>query len=111
MPSETAVVTGATGFIAIELIKQLLQKGYHVKGTHRASADPSRLADVTALARGAPGSLELVQADLLKPGAFDSIVKGVLLHHPQNTLADQGHVCHARAGRPPQTHPHLILAR
>ena len=37
---DTVAVTGASGFIAIETIKQLLTKGYHVKGTIRRIPEP-----------------------------------------------------------------------
>jgi nucleoside-diphosphate-sugar epimerase len=59
---KTATVTGATGFIASELIAQLLAKGYAVKATARCAPDAPRLAALRAAADGAPGSLEIVQA-------------------------------------------------
>jgi uncharacterized protein YbjT (DUF2867 family) len=34
--SETVLVTGGTGFVGMQIIFQLLQKGYHVKTTVRS---------------------------------------------------------------------------
>lgn len=65
-------VTGATGYIASELCRQLLARGYRVRGTVR-SLDPARTEHLRALP-GAEAGLELVQADLLAEGAFDSAV-------------------------------------
>jgi dihydroflavonol-4-reductase len=69
----TVCVTGASGFIAAHIVKQLLEKGYYVKGTVRGSA--SRYPYLTSLP-GAKERLELVQADLLSPGSFDKVVQG-----------------------------------
>ena len=40
MPS-IATVTGGAGFIATEIIKQLLEKGYHVRATTRSLENTS----------------------------------------------------------------------
>lgn len=56
-----AAVTGATGFVAQELIRQLLERGYAVKATARCSGDDPRLGALQRLADGGPGSLEIVQ--------------------------------------------------
>ncbi len=66
--STTILVTGATGFVAVHAIEQLLAKGYNVIGTVRDQHDPARNAHLTAL----PGTerLKLVQADLLDPDPF-----------------------------------------
>jgi dihydroflavonol-4-reductase len=66
-------VTGATGFIAGHLTERLLASGCTVRGTVRNS----RSADADALRRLPHGDkrLELVEADLLEPGSFDTAVK------------------------------------
>ena len=62
-PSErTATVTGATGYVASELIRQLLERGYRIKATVRCAPDDPRLAPLLRAAEGSEGSLELVQA-------------------------------------------------
>lgn len=115
--AELAVVTGGSGFVGTELVKQLLEKGYSVRATVRSVADASRtdhlrhvlsdrdrgasslplslfptphppqqpvLSFLPALPRrrlgeALPGSLELVEADLLKEGSFDAAVRGAQL--------------------------------
>lgn len=52
----TALVTGASGYIATELVKQLLEKGYHVIATHRAeSEDDPKVSHLRLLAAALPG--------------------------------------------------------
>ncbi len=46
----TAVVSGASGFIGTELVKQLLEKGYNVKGTVRDTSNKEKVAHLTELA-------------------------------------------------------------
>jgi dihydroflavonol-4-reductase len=68
-------VTGASGFVASHVVKDLLEHGYRVRGTVR---DASR-ADKCAHLRELPGAderLELVSADLLEPSSFDAAVAG-----------------------------------
>ncbi|ACF43132.1 SDR family oxidoreductase [Pelodictyon phaeoclathratiforme] len=66
-------VTGASGFIASHIVKQLLEQGYRVRGTVRKSSQnyPFLLA-----LPGAAEHLELVEADLLAPGSYDKAVEG-----------------------------------
>lgn len=45
---------GGTGYIASELVKQLLEKGYNVRTTVR-SKDPKKIATLTALSKALPG--------------------------------------------------------
>lgn len=71
--AQTVLVTGATGFVASEVIKQLLEKGYSVKGTVRSL---SKALHLQKLADALPGTLELLEADLLKEGDFDAAVAG-----------------------------------
>ena len=46
----TAAVSGASGFIGTELVKQLLEKGYNVKGTVRDTSNTEKTAHLTKLA-------------------------------------------------------------
>ncbi len=78
-PASTApvCVTGAAGYIASHLIAQLLAGGYRVRGTVR-SLRKEKEKDIAHL-RALPGAserLELVEADLMKPGSFDTAVAG-----------------------------------
>lgn len=63
------LVTGATGFVAAELVKQLLAAGYRVRGTTRNVEKAVEQGELTSLP-GASERLELVAADLNEPGAF-----------------------------------------
>jgi dihydroflavonol-4-reductase len=75
MPATTApvCVTGATGFVAGEIVAQLLDAGYQVLGTTRDPERARREGHVTGMP-GADERLELVAADLMRPGAFDEAV-------------------------------------
>lgn len=70
-------VTGAAGYIASHLVAQLLAGGYRVRGTVRSLRKEKEkdLAHLRALP-GASERLELVEADLMKPGSFDAAVAG-----------------------------------
>lgn len=68
-------VTGASGFVASWLVKRLLQRGYHVRGTVREPDNMARTAHLQALP-GAKERLELWPADLLTPGSFDAAIDG-----------------------------------
>ena len=63
------------GFVATELVKQLLEKGYHVVGSVR-KIHSSRADTLRALDAALPGKLELFEADILVSGALDKAVQG-----------------------------------
>eukprot|EP00884_Botryococcus_braunii_P009182 jgi/Botrbrau1/18265/Bobra.0840s0001.1 len=69
-------VTGASGFVASELVRFLLEKGYHVKATVRSLTNKEKVGHLIALGEALPGSLELVEADLFRDGSFDKAVEG-----------------------------------
>ena len=77
----TVFVSGATGFIASHTIRQLLEAGHRVRGSVRSLARTDGHAFLRALP-GASDRLELVEADLTVPHAFDRHVRGcdVVLH-------------------------------
>lgn len=76
MSSETTVcVTGASGFIAGQTIRELLVSGFKVRGTVRGEVDNSQYAYLKQLA-GADENLELVPGDLTQPGSFDTAIAG-----------------------------------
>ncbi|KAL7084536.1 hypothetical protein ACP275_14G229100 [Erythranthe tilingii] len=72
---KTVCVTGASGYIASWLVKFLLQRGYAVKASVRDPHDPKKTQHLLAL-DGAKERLQLIKANLLEEGSFDSVVDG-----------------------------------
>lgn len=81
MPLHTVFVSGATGFIASHTIAQLLAAGHRVRGSVRSLKTSANLAHLREMS-GAAERLELLEADLLQPHAFDTAISGcdVVLH-------------------------------
>ncbi|CDZ96967.1 d-lactaldehyde dehydrogenase [Phaffia rhodozyma] len=67
------LVSGASGFIAVHVVDELLKDGFEVVGTVRSAAKGDYLKD---LFKGKPFSYVIVE-DIGKDGAFDEAVKGV----------------------------------
>ena len=73
--SAPVVVTGAAGFVASHVVRELLARGYQVRGTVRDLAREAGFAHLRRLP-GAAERLELVAADLLDASAFARVVAG-----------------------------------
>ena len=71
-PDFRVCVTGATGFVASWLVRELLERGVTVRGTVRRVAGADHLRALP----GATDHLELVEADLTAPGSFEPAVRG-----------------------------------
>ncbi|KAH9838568.1 NAD(P)-binding protein [Rhodofomes roseus] len=69
------LVTGANGFIAMWVVKQLLDQGYVVRGTVRSESKAKHLRDVFSH-YGDKFEVVIVE-DITKLGAFDEYVKDV----------------------------------
>lgn len=67
------LVTGASGYIAAHIVKQLLDKGYRVRGTVRSLKNPKKVDPLYKLSD--KGKLELVEADLMNESSWLSSVK------------------------------------
>ena len=67
-------VTGANGFVASYVIRDLLAAGYRVRGTVRDPSNKAKTAHLQALEGSA--NLELVAADLMQDGSFDAAMSG-----------------------------------
>lgn len=81
LPGSQVLVTGVSGFIGSHIADQLLAEGYLVTGTTR---DLSKVAWLQDLFNGkyGEGRFAVVEVpDIGKPGAFDSLVYGMLLLH------------------------------
>ncbi|TRM58179.1 hypothetical protein BD626DRAFT_410903 [Schizophyllum amplum] len=79
MPAVSApakvLVSGANGYVAMWVVRTLLEKGYSVRGTVRS---PAKGAYLTNYFRSYGDKFELaIVDDITKDGAFDEAVKGV----------------------------------
>jgi nucleoside-diphosphate-sugar epimerase len=74
----TVLVTGASGFIGLHCVLQLLQQGYRVRGTVRsqARADEVREAMEANAAVDLGHRLEIVEADLTRDEGWADAVRG-----------------------------------
>ncbi|KAH6988939.1 NAD dependent epimerase/dehydratase [Ilyonectria sp. MPI-CAGE-AT-0026] len=82
MASQTHLVTGGSGFIAIHLVHQLLQAGYAVHTTVRNLKNAPKVQPLRGLQEKYPKKLELFEADLLQPGSFQAAMQGCsVVHH------------------------------
>ena len=70
------LVTGASGYIATHIVKQLLEKGYRVRGTVRSLKDEKKVAPLRNLTKNFRFPLELVEADLLNESSWSRAVSG-----------------------------------
>lgn len=75
-PPAPVLVTGGSGFVASHLVHQLLERGYPVRASVRDLSRADKVEPLRRLAKHAPGTLELFEADLLRPGAFDDAMAG-----------------------------------
>ncbi|KAJ3573251.1 hypothetical protein NP233_g2544 [Leucocoprinus birnbaumii] len=72
------LVTGANGFIAIWVVRTLLERGYLVRGAVRSASKGKYLTEYFGKRGFGTDKLEIVIVeDITKPGAFDEAVKGV----------------------------------
>lgn len=58
------LVTGASGYIALHVVQQLLQQGFRVRGTVRSLHNKTKVGPLRSM-QNADRLLELVEADLM----------------------------------------------
>lgn len=74
---KTVLVTGGTGFVGLQIILQLLQKGYSVKTTLRSLSSKSKVIDTLKLSGITSfDNIAFVEADLSKDNNWDEAAKG-----------------------------------
>lgn len=74
---ETVLVTGGTGFVGMQIVLQLLQKGYRVRATMRSLKSKDKLID-TLKANGivAFDNLSFAETELTKDANWEEAMKG-----------------------------------
>ncbi len=72
----TVLVTGASGFVAIHCIIQLLEEGYTVRGTLRSMGREKELRKTITKFVNRNDQLTFVQTDLLDDAGWDQAVQG-----------------------------------
>ncbi|GBG97010.1 SDR family oxidoreductase [Lactococcus termiticola] len=78
MKNETVLVTGASGFIAVNAIAKLLAKGYKVRGSLRTMARQDEVrAMVQATGQQDVSGLEFVEADLVNANSWKLAMQDV----------------------------------
>ncbi|KZM51980.1 NAD-dependent epimerase/dehydratase family protein [Labrenzia sp. OB1] len=68
--SHPVLVTGATGYVAGWLVKELLEAGVTVNAAVRDPGNAAKLRHLREIADRSPGTLRFFEADLLKPGSY-----------------------------------------
>lgn len=71
-PGDLCVVTGASGYLASWLARDLLERGLRVRGTIRGAGDEAKVKTLRSLLPG----LELAEADLRAPAGWAGAVAG-----------------------------------
>ena len=67
---EKVLVTGATGFIGLHCVQQLLEAGYAVRGTVRSLSREQEVRDAMTKGGTSDEHLELVEADLMSDAGW-----------------------------------------
>ena len=80
--SDPVLVTGATGFLAGWIVKQLVDAGATVHAAVRDPADHSKCGHLRTLSNTSKGKIELFKADLLDDGSYAEAMKNcrVVIH-------------------------------
>jgi len=76
MTSHTVLVSGATGFVGLHTVIQLLQEGHTVRGTLRSPAREGEVRDSVARHVDAGGRLTLHQCDLTSDEGWSEAISG-----------------------------------
>ncbi len=75
--SSPILVTGASGFVAIHTIVQLLEQGYHVRGTLRTMSREAEVRETISKYVQANDRFEILLADLEQDSGWDEAMKDV----------------------------------
>ncbi|MTI32064.1 SDR family oxidoreductase [Xanthovirga aplysinae] len=75
-PQSPVLVTGASGYVASWVVKELLEKGHTVHATVRNLSNKQRFEHLLRLEDQTPGTLKMFEADLMQLGSFQEAMKG-----------------------------------
>lgn len=75
--SKPILVTGASGFVAIHTIIQLLEQGYKVRATIRSLSKEAEARETISKYVQANNRLEIISADLEQESGWDDAMKGI----------------------------------
>jgi dihydroflavonol-4-reductase len=75
-PQAPIMVTGATGYLAGVIVKQLLEAGHTVHATVRNPDNVEGLKYLNAIAAGTPGQIRYFKADLMDAASFEAPMAG-----------------------------------
>ena len=78
---EKVLVTGATGFIGLHCIHQLIDKGYSVNGTLRSKTREDEIRSSLRKANLSDTNLNLYECDLLSDEGWNRAIEGLSLIH------------------------------
>ncbi|MEN8120540.1 MAG: aldehyde reductase [Bacteroidota bacterium] len=80
--SKPILVTGASGYLASWIVKQLLDDGYIVHGTVRNKGNAEKFKHLFDLSEKSSGNFKVFEADLLKKGSYEDAMKGceIVIH-------------------------------
>ncbi len=77
--SAPVMVTGATGYVAGQLVKKLLKQGLTVHAPVRDPDKPEKLKYLNEIAAASSGEIKYFKADLLDDGSYDEAMAGCAL--------------------------------
>ena len=80
--SKPVLVTGASGYVAGWLVKQLLEDGITVHAAVRNPDDDRKVGHLKALAKASKGEIKFFKSDLLQADSYTEAMKGCeLVYH------------------------------
>ena len=74
--NKTALVTGATGYVAGWVIKRLLEEGFTVHAAVRSPDKTEKLQHLIDMAEQSPGAIQFFKSDLMEQGSYAEAMAG-----------------------------------